>query len=166
MFWTSWSFCLVDRCLEPGGWTADLLCSLAFQQRQSQDDFRVTYSGEKLRLPWKVAHHWDKWDRLEQWVGNLKEAIAARCKPPVSPPSLLQEDQEDDQQKKALEIEEDEQDKEVQETKTNICTYFSCPNSSFSFSPFFLSQTVPKLIGIKMWSVTFCLKFNSWIMTK
>ena len=131
----------MDRCFDPGGWTADLLCSLAFQQRTSQDDFRVSYAGERLRAPWKVSHHWDKWDRMEHEVGKLTFAKTRRCKPLTTPSPLHQDKEAAEEQNNS---EEDEQDKEI---NFQICTYLNCSKPALSFSSFFLSWTVPKLIG-------------------
>ena len=135
---------LVDRTLEPGAVTADVLSDL-LHQNPSKDDYRIGYSMERLRAPWKVAHHWNKWDRMEHEVGNLKEALLRRSKPPMqtSRPSH----REESQQQYQLAFEEDEQANEVEETTNLIFYHFSCPNPTLPFSSPFLSWTVSKLIG-------------------
>ena len=134
---------LVDRTLEPGAVTADVLSDL-LHQNPSKDDYRIGYSMERLRAPWKVAHHWNKWDRMEHEVGNLKEALLSRFKPPILPsrPSH-QEGQEQDQPA----FEKDNQANEVEESTNLICSQSSCFNLTLPFSFHFLSWTVSKLIG-------------------
>ena len=132
----------MDLPLEPRAVTAGALYHLLWQQRTSQDDFRVSYAGERLRASWKVAHHWDKWDRMEHEVGKLTFANTRRCKLPTQP--LLQEQEAKEQ---AQEDVEDEQADKVQDKRSSICTYITCSNSPLVFSSCFLSWTVPKLIG-------------------
>ena len=128
----------MDRTLEPGAVTTDVRWSL-LEQHPSQDDFKINYSTERLKRPWFVALTWDRWDRMELEVGNLKEAIARRRKPSIPPSTIFQQDQEVS--------EKDEQDNQIEEeSRISICKYSTCSNPP-SFSSFPLFWTVPNFIG-------------------
>ena len=72
MFWS-----LVDLPCDPGAVAAGVVYNLS-EHFKSQDDYRVKYLGETLRVAWKVAHHWEKLGRMEVEVGNL-ELVFGQC---------------------------------------------------------------------------------------
>ena len=85
IFWTSWSECLGDRCLDPGAVTADLLQSL-HHHGASKDGYSISYSRVTLRSSWFVGITQDRWKRMELEVENFKGGIIARrCMPPILP---------------------------------------------------------------------------------